>query len=112
MDFSEIKDIDIKGLINNFTTENIIEFLKHNDPATFVKNPYYLITFIIICALLFFFKFRKTLVFFIGIIIIWYAFVNYMPKTETIQLNDIFTFSVTCILVLIIWIYYFFIKAD
>ena len=105
-------NIDFKQFISYLKTENLLKLMQSYDPIKILTNPYFFIPAIFTFAVLFFFNFRKLLVFLIGIGFLWYTFAYYLPKDEIIHLNDILYFSITCVLILAFWIYFFFIRAD
>ena len=105
-------NIFLDQVLETLKTENILKAFSGLDPLSFLKDPYYLGGFIVVSLILFFLKFRKTLVFFFGLLVFWYAFFYFLPKEETLKLNDLFTFGLTCFGVIATWIYYFFIKGD
>ncbi len=107
-----IFDIQWDQLIEAIKSENIIKQLSGTDPVEVLADPHYLIPMLIICLILFFLKFRKTLVFLLGCLVFWYACVHQLPKNGELKLHDIASFGTTCVMVLGTWIYFFFIRED
>ena len=113
--------MDIGALWNNFNwekllekvrTENIVQFMTGKDPVEVFKDPYFAGGAIVLCLLLYFFHFRKTLVLLLGLVALWYDFVHFMPKSEIFTLHELFSFTSICVAVLGIWIYFFLIRGD
>ena len=111
MDFKLI-NIPWDRVIEALKSENIINTLTSTDPLILFSDIHYLLPALGIALFLFFFNFRKTLVFILGCLVFWYACVHELPQNGELQLHDVATFGTTTVAILGVWIYFFFIRAE
>lgn len=105
-------NIDWNGIAEAMKTENIMKYASSTDPLSIIKNPYFWVPGLIFCLLLFLLKFRRTLSFFIGAVVLWNACYYLLPKNGKLELHDIGVFGSVFIGVLGFWIYMFLLRSE
>ena len=104
--------IDWNVIAEVLKTENLIKYASATDPLTVLKNPYFWVPAVLFCSALFFLKFRRTLSFFIGAVILWTASFYMLPKNGKLELHDIAVFGSVFVGVFGFWIYMFLLRSD
>ena len=104
--------IDWNAVFEALKSENIIKYLNSTDPLTLFKDFHVLIPAVFVGALLFFMKFRKTLAFLSGALVLWVACFYWLPKNGELKLHNIATLGSISMGVLGYWIYIFFFRSD
>ncbi len=104
--------MDWRQLIDYLRTDYVLGFFAEHNPAEILSNPVFLLPAVVLCGLLVFFRFYRTLALLVSGGILWYG-LRYMPTGDTaISMKDIGIFAGCGTAAAAILVYFFLIRGD
>ncbi|NDY41912.1 hypothetical protein G3N55_03495 [Dissulfurirhabdus thermomarina] len=98
-------------ILENLTTDAILQRVGEVDPLSLLNNPYMVVGALVLLGALAFLQMFRTLAVIVGGYVLWYAVVYTLPHGELEgQLGNLASFIGICAAVMAVWVYVFFIR--
>ncbi|MGQ9500264.1 MAG: hypothetical protein ACUVQ6_08005 [Dissulfurimicrobium sp.] len=104
--------MDWQFIAEHLRTEEILSHLAGLDPLSLASDFYVAAPFLIVMAVLVFFKMIRTAATILSVVALWFAIAYTLPKTEIISIKDLGVFIGVCTAILVVLIYVYLIRSD